>query len=72
VPRHDLLLGVPAAGIWREILNSDAAIYGGSGTGNLGEVEARPVPWGGQTHSVSISAPPLGVVLLRHEDGAQP
>ena len=72
VPRHDLLLGVPAAGIWREILNSDAAIYGGSGTGNLGEVEARPVPWGGQTHSVSISAPPLAVVLLRHEDGAQP
>ncbi|MGP0107780.1 MAG: alpha amylase C-terminal domain-containing protein, partial [Acidimicrobiales bacterium] len=72
VPRHNLLLGVPAAGFWREILNSDSAIYGGSGMGNLGGVESQLVPWGGRPHSVSIAAPPLSVVLLRHEIDAQP
>ena len=48
VPRHDLTVGVPDAGTWREILNSDAAVYGGSGVGNLGAVDAQPVPWHGR------------------------
>jgi 1,4-alpha-glucan branching enzyme len=67
VPRDDLLVGVPAAGLWREILNSDAAHYGGSGIGNLGGVEARPGPWSGRPYTLSVTAPPLAVVLLRHE-----
>ena len=67
MPRHDCVLGVPEAGFWREILNSDATAYGGSGIGNLGGVEAQPVPWHGRPYTVNITAPPLAVVLFRHE-----
>ena len=67
VPRHNMVLGVPGAGFWREMLNSDAAAYGGSGLGNLGGVEAQPVSWHGRPYTVSITAPPLAVVLFRRE-----
>ena len=71
VPRHNLLLGVPEAGFWREILNSDATVYGGSGLGNLGGVEAQPVPWHGRPRTVNLTAPPLAVVCFRLDpDGA--
>jgi 1,4-alpha-glucan branching enzyme len=66
VPRHDMLLGVPTEGTWREILNSDSPDYGGSGVGNLGGVEARPVPLHGRPCSVQLTAPPLSVVMFRH------
>jgi 1,4-alpha-glucan branching enzyme len=67
VPRHNMLLGVPEGGHWRELLNSDATEYGGSGIGNLGSVEAQPVPWHGWPRTVNVTAPPLACVLLAHE-----
>jgi 1,4-alpha-glucan branching enzyme len=65
VPRHGYRVGVPHGGFWKEILNSDASEYGGSGLGNLGGVEAEPVPMHGRTHSLRLVLPPLAVVLLR-------
>ena len=61
-------IGVPEPGAWREFLNSDAAVYGGSGQGNLGGVESVPVPYHGRNHSLVITVPPLAVLFLRHED----
>jgi 1,4-alpha-glucan branching enzyme len=65
VPRPNYVVGVPEGGYWRELLNSDAAHYGGSGMGNLGGVEAAPIPAQGRFHSVTLTLPPLGVVFLR-------
>ena len=64
VPRHNLLVGVPEGGFWTELLNSDAEVYGGSGQGNLGGVEAQPVPWHERPQALSLTAPPLGCVFL--------
>ena len=65
VPRHNYRVGVPRGGFWREILNSDADTYGGSGHGNLGGAEAAPVPAHGRFHSLSLTLPPLGIVFLK-------
>ena len=65
VPRPATELRVPRAGFWRELLNSDAAEYGGSGMGNLGGVEA--VQAGAEGAILSVSLPPLACVVLRHE-----
>jgi 1,4-alpha-glucan branching enzyme len=51
VPRHNYRVGVPLSGFWREVLNSDAHDYGGSGQGNLGGVETTPTPCHGRLHS---------------------
>jgi 1,4-alpha-glucan branching enzyme len=67
VPRPNYRVGVPQGGYWRELLNSDAALYGGSGQGNLGGVEAAPLPAHGHYHSLSVSLPPLGVVFFKPE-----
>ena len=67
VVREGYRVGVPLAGGWREILNSDAPAYGGSGVGNLGRVEAGEKPWHGRSHSVSLRLPPLGLVMLSPE-----
>ena len=64
VPRTNYLLGVPAAGYWRELINSDAQEFGGAGWGNLGGVEAAPVPAHGRTHSVCLTLPPLSTLML--------
>jgi 1,4-alpha-glucan branching enzyme len=64
IPRNAYRIGVPRPGFWREILNSDATIYGGSGQGNLGGVESSPVPAHGRFHSLNLNLPPLGVVVL--------
>jgi 1,4-alpha-glucan branching enzyme len=66
VPRHGYRLGVPAAGRYRELLNTDAAIYGGSNLGNGGWVEARDHPSHGMPYSIELTLPPLATVLLRH------
>jgi 1,4-alpha-glucan branching enzyme len=63
---------VPLAGAWREILNSDAPFYGGSGVGNLGRVEAEPVACHGREHSVTLTLPPLALVLLEPEPTLSP
>ena len=67
VLRENYRIGVPGRGYWREILNSDAADYGGSGKGNLGGVEAAPVPMHGKTCSLTLCLPPLGVLFLKRE-----
>ncbi len=65
VPRHGYRLGVPAAGFWQEVLNSDAEIYGGSGQGNLGGVQTIPVGCHGQMQSIDVTLPPLGMVVFK-------
>jgi 1,4-alpha-glucan branching enzyme len=67
VPREGYLIGVPLAGRWSEVLNSDASSYGGSGMGNLGEAHTRPVPAHGRPHSLRLTLPPLAALFLRHE-----
>jgi 1,4-alpha-glucan branching enzyme len=64
VPRPNLLVGVPRGGYWRELLNSDAGHYGGSGMGNLGGVEAQPVPDQGMPWTLTLTAPPLGCLFF--------
>ncbi len=66
-PRTRYRVGVPSAGRWREILNSDAKELGGSGQGNLGSVESRPIRWNGRRHSINITLPPLGAVFFKPE-----
>jgi 1,4-alpha-glucan branching enzyme len=67
VPRYNYRIGVPRAGSWKEILNSDGREYGGSGHGNTGGVEATPVPFQGRYQSVSLTLPPLAILFFRHE-----
>jgi 1,4-alpha-glucan branching enzyme len=62
--RDNYQVGVPRGGWWRECLNSDAPLYGGSGQGNLGGVEAAPVPAHGRYHSLMLRLPPLGALYL--------
>ncbi|WP_206340319.1 1,4-alpha-glucan branching protein GlgB [Blastococcus litoris] len=66
-PHHGYRIGLPRGGHWREVLNTDAEGYGGSGVGNLGGVEAEETPWHGQPYSATVAAPPLGTVWLLHE-----
>jgi 1,4-alpha-glucan branching enzyme len=66
VPRQNYRVGVPAVGHWREVLNSDAQIYEGSGIGNLGGVDSVPVPFHGRPHSLNLTLPPLGILVLKH------
>ena len=70
VPRENYLVGAPHSGLWREILNSDAPIYGGSGMGNFGAVESAPVRAHGRYHALTMRLPPLAVVFLRAETDA--
>jgi 1,4-alpha-glucan branching enzyme len=67
VPRTNFRIGVDRPGWWREIVNSNAREFGGSGHGNLGAVEAAPVPSHGRRWSLNLTLPPLGVVYLEHE-----
>jgi 1,4-alpha-glucan branching enzyme len=67
LPRENYVLGVPRAGAWREILNSDAKEYGGTGWGNLGTVDAAPLAAHGRPHSLTLTLPPLSTLYLRSE-----
>jgi 1,4-alpha-glucan branching enzyme len=67
VVRHGYRLGVPAAGFYREIINTDAETYGGGNVGNMGGFEAEDFPWQGRTHSLMISLPPLATVAFKLE-----
>jgi 1,4-alpha-glucan branching enzyme len=67
VPRHNYRVGVPTGGFWKELLNSDAPEYGGSGQGNFGGLEATPVPSHGKFHSLSLTLPPLGMVMFKRQ-----
>jgi len=68
VPRHSYRIGVPRGGFWKEILNSDAWLYGGSGHGNFGGVEAAPIPAHGRYYSLSLTIPPLGALFFKSEE----
>jgi 1,4-alpha-glucan branching enzyme len=65
VVRRNLRLGAPRAGFWKEIFNSDARDYGGSGQGNLGGVEAAPLGWHNLPACVTLTLPPLAAVALK-------
>jgi 1,4-alpha-glucan branching enzyme len=65
VPRTNYRVGVPRGGYWRELLNSDAAEYGGSGMGNLGGVEATPMPYEEYSHSLTLTLPPLAALVFK-------
>jgi 1,4-alpha-glucan branching enzyme len=65
VPHEGYRIGLPYAGHWDEIINTDAVTYTGSGVGNLGRVEADSSPWHGQPASVTLRLPPLGTLWLR-------
>jgi len=65
VPHHGYVLGLPSAGTWEEVLNTDADAYSGSGVGNLGAVIAEPVGSHGQPARATITIPPLATVWLR-------
>jgi 1,4-alpha-glucan branching enzyme len=64
VPRDGYRIGVPRGGFWREILNSDAAIYGGGGIGNRGGMHAEPVACREDDRSLVVTAPPLAIVMF--------
>jgi len=65
VPRHNYMIGLPVGGYWKEILNSDAGEYGGSGVGNFGGRDSSPVSVHGRPHSLTITLPPLSMVAFQ-------
>jgi len=67
VPRYGYRIGVPVAGVWREVLNSDAAIYGGSNVGNCGSVKSEAERSHGQEQSIVITLPPLSMAMFESE-----
>ena len=64
-PRQNYRVGVPERGEWKELLNSDATLYGGSGQGNLGSLHTTPVPMHGHPVSLNLTLPPLAVVAFK-------
>jgi 1,4-alpha-glucan branching enzyme len=65
--RTQYRVGVPRHGFWREVLNSDAREYGGSGLGSLGGTHSEAIPANNHAHSVSLTLPPLAIVYFRCE-----
>jgi len=71
VPREGYRAGVPAPGFYRELLNSDAACFGGGNMGNAGGRHSEPTPWQGQPHSILLTVPPLAVMFLKPDKEPQ-
>jgi 1,4-alpha-glucan branching enzyme len=67
VPRYNYRVGVPRGGFWKELLNSDARDYGGSGQGNLGGVEAAKIQFHNRPYSLNLTLPPLSILFLMSE-----
>ena len=65
VVRENYRVGVPFEGAWKEILNSDAPLYGGSGQGNYGGLRTIPFPIHGRPFTLNMKLPPLGVVAFQ-------
>jgi 1,4-alpha-glucan branching enzyme len=65
--RKNYRIGVPFGGMWKEILNSDAPLYGGGGEGNWGGLSAAPLPIHGRPFSINVTLPPLGIVVFQPE-----
>ncbi len=68
IPRHNYKVNVPKVGIWQELLNSDAAEYGGSGIGNLGGIVAIPSAYQPNYYTMALTLPPLGVLFFKHKE----
>jgi len=71
VPRLNYRVGAPRGGVWSEVLNSDAETYWGGGYGNMGGVEATPVPMHGRPYSLNLTLPPLAIVLFKSAGGRE-
>jgi len=69
VVREGYRVGLPRAGFWREVLNTDASVYGGSNVGNAGGVQTGPRPWHGLSASALLTLPPVAVVVLQAPTG---
>ena len=67
VVRENYRVGVPKGGVWKELFNSDAMEFGGSGVGNAGQVEAEKISWDNQDCSVNLRVPPLGILVFKVE-----
>jgi 1,4-alpha-glucan branching enzyme len=67
VPRRGYRIGVPRAGLWREIANTDSRFYGGSDVGNSGSVGTAGVPMHGEPQSLELTLPPLATIMLSPE-----
>lgn len=65
VPRYNYRIGVPVAGEYKEVFNSDSAYYGGSNLGNNGPLVTQDVPWMNHGQSLEVTLPPLGALLLK-------
>ena len=65
VPRHGYVIGVPEAGAYVELLNSDAEAYGGGNVGNSGVIQSEATPAHGRPHRLSLVLPPLGCLMLK-------
>jgi 1,4-alpha-glucan branching enzyme len=68
IPHDNYRIGLPHTGRWREVLNTDAELYGGSGVGNLGAVTAEELSWHGRAASAQLRVPPLAAVWLVPEE----
>ena len=68
VPREGYRIGLPIAGRWREAINTDAEVYGGSNLGNSGRVTATEAPMHGLPASASLTLPPLATIVLKYEE----
>jgi len=69
VPRDGYRIGVPKAGFYNEIINSDAKIYGGSNIGNSGGVYSEKINSHGMDHSITLNLPPLGLLIMKPVSG---
>jgi 1,4-alpha-glucan branching enzyme len=69
VPHLNYRVGAPRGGFWKEALNSDSWVYGGSGMGNMGGVEAAPLSLHGRSHMLTLTLPPLSALFLKSEGG---
>ena len=65
VPRHAYRIGVPQGGVYTEMLNTDSAYYGGSNSGNAGELHSEALPWMGYAQSLVLTLPPLAAIYLK-------
>jgi 1,4-alpha-glucan branching enzyme len=68
--RTNYRIGAPVRGYWQEILNTDAQIFGGAGDGNFGGMLTVPIPLHGRPYSLTITVPPLSVLVFRHQHGS--
>jgi 1,4-alpha-glucan branching enzyme len=69
VVQNEWRVGLPRPGDWREVLNTDASVYGGSGVGNPGRIQAEQVPWSGQEQPAAVVLPPLATIWLAPDGG---